>query len=134
MSLEAPQLDTRTWADLVAEARRRIPRYTPEWTDLNDSDPGMTLVQLFAWLTELTLYQMNRVPERNYVEFLNLLNLEPRPAQAAVAGSAIAATSVRSRNVRRTMRDLLPAPPARCPRSSLEIGGVRTLIPALRGP
>jgi len=83
--LEAPQLDTRTWAELVAEARRRIPRYTPEWTDLNDSDPGITLVQLFAWLTEMTLYQMNRVPERNYIEFLNLLNLEPRPAQAAVA-------------------------------------------------
>lgn len=85
MPLEAPQLDTRTWAELVAEARRRIPRYTPEWTDLNDSDPGITLVQLFAWLTEMTLYQMNRVPERNYIEFLNLLNLEPRPAQAAVA-------------------------------------------------
>src|SRR5712691_6941826 len=85
MPLEAPQLDTRTFEDLVREARLRIPRYTQEWTDFNESDPGITLVQLFAWLTEMMLYQMNRVPERNYIKFLKLLGLELQPAQAAVA-------------------------------------------------
>jgi predicted phage baseplate assembly protein len=83
MPLEAPLLDTRTFDDLVAEARRRIPRYSPQWTDFNESDPGITLVQLFAWLTELMLYQMNQVPERNYIKFLQLLGLELRPAQPA---------------------------------------------------
>ncbi|MCG8346189.1 MAG: putative baseplate assembly protein, partial [Chloroflexales bacterium] len=85
MPLEAPELDTRTYEELVRLARLRIPRYTPEWTDFNDSDPGMTIVQLFAWLTEMMLYQMNRVPERNYIKLLQLLNLELKPAQPAKA-------------------------------------------------
>jgi predicted phage baseplate assembly protein len=81
--LEAPQLDNRRFEDLLREAQLRIPRYAPEWSDFNESDPGMTLVQLFAWLTEMMLYQMNRVPERNYIKFLQLLGLELEPAQAA---------------------------------------------------
>lgn len=85
MPLEAPNLDTRTFDDLFSEARLRIPRYTPDWTDFNESDPGITLVQLFAWLTELMLYQMNQIPARNYIKFLQLLGLELRPAQPAVA-------------------------------------------------
>src|SRR5436189_1615488 len=83
MPLVAPNLDDRTFEQLLREARLRIPRYCPEWTDFNDSDPGMALVQLFAWFTELMLYQMNRVPERNYIKFLQLLNLELQPARPA---------------------------------------------------
>jgi predicted phage baseplate assembly protein len=74
-----------TFDEIVRRARLRIPRYTPEWTDVNDSDPGMTLVQLFAWLTELLLHRMNQVPRRNYIKFLQLLNLEREPAQPALA-------------------------------------------------
>lgn len=85
MPLEAPELDIRKFEDLVREAQLRIPRYAPEWTDYNESDPGITLVQLFAWLTEMMLYQMNRVPERNYLKFLQLLGMELQPAQAATA-------------------------------------------------
>jgi len=83
MALEAPNLDSRTFTDLVNEARDRIPRFTPDWTNLNDSDPGMTLVKLQAWLTETLLYEVNRVPELNYIKFLQLLNVKPKPAQAA---------------------------------------------------
>jgi predicted phage baseplate assembly protein len=83
MPLDPPKLDTRTFEDLLTEARLRIPQYTPEWTDFNDSDPGMTLVQLFAWFTELMLYQMNKVPDLNYIKFLQLLNLELQPARPA---------------------------------------------------
>jgi hypothetical protein len=83
MPLNAPNLDSRRFADLVAEARARIPRYAPEWTNLNDSDPGMTLVKLNAWLTETVLYELNRVPDLNYVKFLELLHVKPIPAQAA---------------------------------------------------
>ena len=101
MPIPAPDLDTRTWAELVREARLRIPRYTPEWTDLNDSDPGMTLVQLFAWLTETMLYQMNRLPDRNYVELLNLMGIEPRPARASTAQvSFLAESSAVPREIR----------------------------------
>ena len=85
MPLEALQLDNRKFEDLLREAQLRIPRYAPEWTDFNDSDPGITIVQLFAWLTEMMLYRMNRVPERNYIKFLQLVGLELQPAQPAVA-------------------------------------------------
>lgn len=83
MPLPDIQLDDRDFERLVADARRRIPGYTPEWTDLNDSDPGITLVQLFAWLEEMMLWRLNRVPEKNYLEFLKLVGVELRPPAAA---------------------------------------------------
>src|SRR6476659_1866051 len=91
------QVDDRTFEQLVAEAKRRIPRYTPEWTDLNDSDPGITLVQLFAWLSDMLLYRMGRVPELNYLKFLELLGIELRAAEPAVAEIAfpLAATATK---------------------------------------
>ena len=85
MPLPVPKLDSRTFADLVEEAKRRIPLYTPEWTNFNDSDPGMALVKLHAWLTETLLFQMNRLPELNYIKFLELLNVQPAPTLPAHA-------------------------------------------------
>jgi predicted phage baseplate assembly protein len=87
MSLQAqmPNLDDRDYARIVAEAKALIPRYSPEWTDHNDSDPGITMVQLFAWMTEMTLYRLNQVPELNYLKFLELLGIELKPAQPAHA-------------------------------------------------
>jgi predicted phage baseplate assembly protein len=80
-----PVIDDRTFADLVAEARTRIPRYTPEWTDLNESDPGMTLVELFAWMTDLLVYRLGKVPQLNYLKFLELIGFELTPAAPAHA-------------------------------------------------
>lgn len=85
MPLQPPVLDDRTFQQLVDEAKARIPRYTPEWTNFNVSDPGYTLVQLHAWLTETILYRLNKLPDLNYVKFLQLLNVHPRPAVAARA-------------------------------------------------
>src|SRR4051794_25880673 len=81
--LEPPNLDDRTWQDLVDQARQLIPRYAPEWTDLGPGDPGMTLVELFAWLVEGMIYRLNRVPEKNYVAFLNLLGITRSAATPA---------------------------------------------------
>lgn len=87
MPLQAnlPVIDDRTFDDIVAEARTRIPRYTPEWTDLNDSDPGIALVQLFAWLSEILIYRMDQVPQLNYLKFLELIGIELNPATPAQA-------------------------------------------------
>ena len=87
MPLTAPQLDDRHFQDLVDEARKRIPHYTREWTDHNVSDPGITLIELFAWLGEILLYRMNQIPELHYIKFLDMLGIrlqEPAPAQARV--------------------------------------------------
>ena len=85
MALPDINLDDRTFEQLVAEAKRRIPGYTPEWTDLNESDPGMTLVQLFAWLSEMIIWRLNRVPEKNFIKFLELIGIEQAPPAAAKA-------------------------------------------------
>lgn len=84
-----PTIDDRSYDSLMAEVRTRIARYTPEWkpvwTDVNDNDPGITMVQVFAWLAELLTYRMSKVPELNYIKFLQLLGLELNPAEAAQA-------------------------------------------------
>ena len=73
MPLPQANLDTRRFDDLIAEMRALIPRYAPEWTNHNPSDPGITLVELLAWITEATLYRINRVPEATSLEFAKLL-------------------------------------------------------------
>jgi hypothetical protein len=84
MPIKPPNLDDRRYVDIVREARSLIPQYCPEWTNLGDSDPGMTLVQLFAWMTEMTIYRLNRVPDKTYIHFLNFIGEERREARASV--------------------------------------------------
>lgn len=82
-----PQLDDHTYDSIVAEMRSRISRYTPEWkpvwSDFNDSDPGITMLQVVAWLGEMLAYRMNQVPARTYLKFLQLLGVELRAAEPA---------------------------------------------------
>lgn len=87
MSLPTPNLDDRHFQDIVDEAKRLIPRYCPEWTDHNVSDPGIALIELFAWMTESLLYRVNQVPDKLYVKFLEMIGVRlasPRPARAPV--------------------------------------------------
>jgi predicted phage baseplate assembly protein len=79
----APNLDDRTFQDLVDEAKRLIPRYCPEWTDHNVSDPGVAMIELFAWMTESMLFRLNRVPDRTYIAFLDMIGVRLLPPQAA---------------------------------------------------
>jgi len=85
MTLPAPNLDDRRFQDLVDEAKRRIQVRCPTWTDHNVSDPGVTLVEVFAWMTDQLLYRMNQVPDRMYVKFLELLGVHLVPPGAAGA-------------------------------------------------
>src|SRR5262245_21621844 len=86
MPLTIPELDGRNYRDLVEEALARIPVHNPEWTNFNDSDPGVTLVHLFAFMTDTLLYRANRIPERNRLKFLRLLGI---PLQAASAARGV---------------------------------------------
>ncbi len=80
-----PVLDDRTFEDIFRDLRLRIPLYTKEWTNFNESDPGITLLQLFAWLSEMMLARMNQIPRKNYIKFLQLLGKELEPAKPATA-------------------------------------------------
>ena len=81
--LEPPNLDDRSWQDIVDQARALIPTYAPNWTDHNPSDPGIALIELFAWMVEGMTYRLNRVPEKNLIEFLNLIGITRDPATPA---------------------------------------------------
>lgn len=83
MPLPAPILDTRSYRALVDETLARVPVHTPEWTNFNPSDPGVTIVQLFAFLTENLIFRANQIPERNRAKFLKLLGIPLRTASAA---------------------------------------------------
>ncbi|KCZ70545.1 Baseplate J-like protein [Candidatus Methanoperedens nitroreducens] len=73
MSLPIPNLDDRSFDDLMKDVRSLIPRYDREWTNYNPSDPGITLLELFSWLGEMIIYRINRVPEESYINFLKLI-------------------------------------------------------------
>ncbi|MFG3712510.1 putative baseplate assembly protein [Micromonospora sp. NPDC047730] len=83
MALPVPALDDRTYDDLVADARRLIADRCPEWTDLHPADPGVTLIETFASLTDQLIYRLNRVPDRLYVKFLELIGVRLVPPTAA---------------------------------------------------
>ena len=85
MALQTPNLDDRKFQDLVSEARSKIPLYCPKWTDYNLSDPGITLIELFSWMVDVLLYRLNRVPEKNYIKFMDLIGIQLEPPQPATA-------------------------------------------------
>ncbi len=132
MALPQIKLDERSFQDLVDEAKLRIPRYCPEWTNHNVSDPGVTLIELFAYMVDQLLYQVNRVPEKNYRAFLDMIGVRmapPNPARAEVTfrlsgpqpnplviarGTEIATVRTEGRSARifTTESDLVILPPA----------------------
>src|SRR4051794_19368333 len=95
MPIPLENLDDRTWEDLVEEARMIISAHAPEWTDHNPSDPGITLVEMFAYLTENLLYRINYISDDSKTAFLSLVN-GPNPK---VSGSL-------DSQVRQTLRNL----------------------------
>lgn len=102
MPLQLPNLDDRSYTDLVTEARQLIPVYDPDWTNHNPSDPGITLIELFAYLTEMLLYRLDRVTLENQRRFLKLLNgpdWVPTADPAADVRTTVLAVRARERAV-----------------------------------
>jgi hypothetical protein len=83
MPLHLPKLDIRTFDQLVTEGQALISRYAPAWTDHNFHDPGITIIDLFAWLIEMDFYRLDRTTEASFRSFLRLVGVESRPAQVA---------------------------------------------------
>ena len=129
MSLQAPNLDDRRFQDIVDETKLLIPKYCPEWTNHNLSDPGVALIELFAWMSEMLMYRINQVPDRFYTKFLELMGIAPFPPTAAQAdltfwlsavldqpvtvkaGTQVGAPAASKPVVFETIEDLVIAPP-----------------------
>src|SRR5215472_2953394 len=83
MVLPAPKLDDRDFQQLVDSAKRLVQTRCPQWTDHNVSDPGVTLIEAYAQMVDQLIYRLNRVPDRHYVKFLELIGVQLRPPSAA---------------------------------------------------
>lgn len=83
MSFQPPKLDDRTFQQIVDEAKKRIALYCPDWTDHNVSDPGVTLIELFAYMMEMLLYRVNQIPERHFLQFAQWLGIKRHQPKAA---------------------------------------------------
>ena len=75
MTLPIPAIDDRRFKDLMAEAISLIPRYNKEWTNYNPSDPGIALLEIFAWVSESVMYRADKIPEESYWKYFDLLGL-----------------------------------------------------------
>jgi predicted phage baseplate assembly protein len=85
VSLPLPQLDDRDFQSLVDEARTRIAHTCPAWNEHNVSDPGITLIELFAWMTDMLVYRVNRLPEKAQIALLDLVGVQLAPVKVASA-------------------------------------------------
>ncbi|MGB8955745.1 MAG: putative baseplate assembly protein [Tumebacillaceae bacterium] len=83
--LKVPNLDDRFFEAIVGDARRSIPKLLPQWTDENAHDPGITMIELFSWLSEMQQYYLNRVTTKNELKFLQLLGIQPQASTSARA-------------------------------------------------
>ncbi len=83
MALVLPNLDDKPFEQIADEARQLIPSNSPEWTDHNVHDPGITFLELFAWLAEISHYRLNRTSASSYQRFFSLMGVTQAPAQAA---------------------------------------------------
>ncbi|HYV47633.1 MAG TPA: hypothetical protein VFA20_22395 [Myxococcaceae bacterium] len=99
MSLPSPNLDDRTFEDLLGEAKARVAQTCPAWTDLTPHDPGVVLLEVFAYLTEVMLYRLNRLPDKVHVELLKLMGVRLYPPSAAVVTLTFAADAPLARAV-----------------------------------
>ena len=83
MALPVPNLDDRRFQELVDEAKKMLQRKSTAWTDHNVSDPGVTLIETFAYMVDLLLYRVNQVPDKMFIKFLELVGVTLFPPNAA---------------------------------------------------
>lgn len=83
MTIDIPELDDKSYEELVEEAKKRLPAYADGWTDHNPSDPGITLLELFAHLTDTYMYQLDTVTDEHRRKYLQLMGETQRPPESA---------------------------------------------------
>src|ERR1044071_483132 len=120
MPLPQTKLDDKTFDVMLEESIKLIPRHAPEWTDHNRHDPGITLIELFAWLTEMQQFYLDSVGPQSYLKFLKLLGARCAPivpATTEINFSMPPAESTLAAVIRTSDRSLtvLPGDAARFP-------------------
>ncbi len=79
------QLDQQSFEEIIEDAKKQIAKVYPQWTNYNEADPGITFLELFAWLKEMQQYHLDQIGERNKRKYLKLLGAWPEPMFPAKA-------------------------------------------------
>ena len=81
--LELERLNGESFDELVERAVKIAQRYGGEWNNFQAADPGMTLVDLFAWLKALQHEYMSVILPESRRRFLALLDIRRRLGRGA---------------------------------------------------
>lgn len=83
MKTLAPDLFQRRFQNLMEIGRAQLPALAPDWTDHNAHDPGVTLMELLAWVAEAQLYSLSRIRRDERLAFAALFGVHPSGARGA---------------------------------------------------
>lgn len=81
--LNLKNLDDQDYTEILETAEKQIALLTSEWTNAQESDPGVTLIELFTWLTAIERKYLNRISPQSENKLLNLLGITRRPQQGS---------------------------------------------------
>ena len=73
--LDFENLNVQNFDTLVKDAKRQISHFTDEWTNTQESDPGISLIEMFSWLKLLQNRKMNQVSDDSQYKFLELIGI-----------------------------------------------------------
>lgn len=78
-----PKIDAREFQALLDERKAMVPLYTPEWDISDEKDVDAALLKIFTHMQMEIINRLNRVPDKHFTAFLELLGINLMPAQPA---------------------------------------------------
>lgn len=82
--MQAPKIDPRSYREIMDKAVELARHYLPEWQGIDDQkDPGRAMLELFARLMELLIARLNKIPDKNFLSFLDMVGIEQLPGKSA---------------------------------------------------
>ncbi len=75
------------WKDTVGRLSQQIACMDPEWSDHNLHDPGITIMEMLAWMQQNQIYHGEQIGEkhrRKYADLLGIIRRKRRPGRALV--------------------------------------------------
>lgn len=81
--LSVEEQDVLDFEKRLEQAKEKINRIYPAWTNYNPADSGMALLELFAYMTEMQQFHVEQIGKEHIRAFLHLLGMRPFTLQPA---------------------------------------------------